>query len=369
MKRFLTLLTSLTLLAACQSAKDQPIKIGLITPLTGEVASLGVDILHGAQMKVAEINAAGGIDGRMIELVAEDGRCSGADAASAAQKLINIDKVVAIHGAGCSSETMAAAPIAEAAGIILMSPSSTSPDVTDSGDFIFRTAPNDALKTSAMANYFAEQGFEKVAILSENTDFCQGFATALKADMGEEKIVFEEVVEPGTKDYRTVITRLSEVEFDVIVTNPQTPPNGALILQQLREQGLNQLAIGHDVLDASAVLEIAGEAAEGLQVINMQSMASDTEFGQKFLAEYGEPQALLTWGAYGYDTLGVLADAIAEAGTEGAAMRDYLYNLEGYNGLVGTLSFDDTGDVEGIVYALKEVQDGKFVTIADIAVN
>lgn len=366
--RFLAF-AALLALVACKSAEREPIKIGLITPLTGEIAALGADILHGAQMKLEELNAAGGIRGTPLQIVAEDGRCTGSDAAAAAQKLISIDKVVAIHGAGCSGESLAAAPIAQAAGIVLMSPSSSSPDLTTAGDFFFRTYPNDALKTTAMAQYFAERGFSKIAIISEDTDFSQGFRLSLKEKAGEGAFVFDEVVEPGTKDYRTLLSRLKGKEFDVFVNNAQTPPTGSAMLQQLREQGFDQLIISHDVMDNAIVLNLAGEAAEGFQVINVPTVADDSVFGTKFIGKYGAPQANMAWGAYGYDTLGVLAQAITAVGTDGAAMRDYFYDMDAYSGVIGDFSFDANGDVLGINYALREVRDGAFVQVAAIAVQ
>ena len=357
-------------LVGCSLTEKETIKIGLITPLTGDVASIGTDVLQGAQLMLDEINSAGGINGIPVKLIVEDGRCTGADAASAAQKLINVDKVVAIHGAGCSGESMAVAPIAEAAGVVMISGVSTSPDITNAGDFIFRTAPSDALKTAAMAQYFSEQGFKKVAMITENTDFCEGFRAALKEKAAEgTSYVFDEVVEPGTKDYRTLIARLENMDFDVFVANVQTPPTGAAMLQQLREQGLEQLVISHDVMDSSITIELTGDASEGFQVINVPTIADESEFGMKFLAKYGEPQSNITWGAFGYDTLGVLAEAIATVGTEGTAIRDYFYGLDTYHAVIGDISFDENGDVVGIAYALREVKDGAFVKIADIAVE
>ena len=148
MKRLLVPLFALgILLSACSPSDDGtgPIKIGFIGPLTGEASPYGVDTLNGAKLAVDEINEAGGVNGRMIEIIAEDGRCTGTDAASAAQKLVNVDKVVAIVGGQCSGETLAAAPIAESAKVVMISPVSSSPDVTAAGDFIFRDYPSDGL--------------------------------------------------------------------------------------------------------------------------------------------------------------------------------------------------------------------------------
>jgi len=370
MKRALSLISLCALaLSACQSAEQEPIKIGFIGPLTGGMAGLGMDILHGAQIKLEEINSAGEVDGRPFELITEDGRCTGADAASAAQKLVHVDKVVAIHGGECSGETLAAAPIAEAEQVVMLSPSSSHPDITDAGDFIFRDYPNDALKTRAMAQYFIESDRNKVAIITENADFTVGFRDALKKDVGEDAVVFDELVEPDTRDFRTLVTRLKDVDFDVLVININSPAGIAIALQQAREQGLEQLAISHDVGDSVEVIELAGDLSEGFQVINVPSLSENSAFGQKFVAKYGQPQANLSWGGYGYDVMGILLEAISEAGTEGPAIRDYLYDLKSYKGVVATVSFDENGDVLGIPYALKEVQDGTFVTIEDIEVN
>ena len=373
MKRFLFPLFALGfLLSACQPVADDgtaPIKIGFIGPLTGEAAAYGVDPLAGIQLKVDEINAAGGINGRMVELVAEDGKCTGADAASAAQKLISIDGVTAILGGQCSGETLAAAPIAESAGVILLSSISSSPDVTEAGDFVFRDYPSDALKTKAMASYFAQQGWEKVAIISENTDFAQGFRTALMADIGEDAFVFNETVEPNTKDFRTLMTRLQDSDFDVFVANGQYPASIAAMLQQMRELGIEQVAISHDVGDVLETIELALDAAEGFQVINVQSIGEDTPFGIA-VAEAGvEVQAGLVFLAHGYDAMGVLAEAMAAVGTDSVAIRDYFYDLAGYNGVIGTFSFDDNGDAVGLNYALKEVKEGAFVRVQDVIVE
>jgi len=371
MKRSLVLPLLLALgLSACGgSSNNEPIKIGFIGPLTGEVSALGKDILHGAQLKLDELNAAGGIKGRPVTLIAEDGRCNATDAANAAQKLVQVDQVVAIHGGECSAETLAAAPIAEAAKVVMLSPSSSNPDVTKAGDFIFRDYPSDALKTKAMAKYFSDKGLKKVAIIAENADFTVGFRDSLKKDLPEGALVFNETVEPGTKDFRTLLTRLKTIPFDVLVDDVNSPANIALLLQQLREQGFKQLVISHDLGDSLEIPKEIGKAAEGFQVINVPTLDPAGDFGKKFIGKYGEPQANLSWGGYGYDVMGILAQAIGSAGTEGPAIRDYLYKLPSYDGVIAKVSFDSNGDIKGIPYVLREVKNGAFVNVSNIAVN
>ncbi len=372
MKRLLVPLFALgVLLSACSPVADDgtgPIKIGYIGPLTGEAASYGVDTLNGTELAVAEINAAGGINGRLIELITEDGRCTGTDAASAAQKLVNVDKVVAIIGGQCSGETLAAAPIVESAGIVMISPVSSSADVTNAGDFIFRDYPSDGLKTKAMAGYFEKEGIEKVAVITENTDFAVAFRDALKENIGD-AMVFDEVVEPGTKDYRSLMARLKDMEFDAFFPNGQSTGTMGAMMQQLREQGLDQLAISHDVAQDASMFDIAPEAVQGLLAVGVPAVNTDSAFGTKFLAEQGEPQAALLFAAQAYDAMRVLAQAIGEVGTEGTAVRDYLYDLDGFDGIVGRFSFDDNGDVVGIPYVLWEAVGTAFTQGEAVPVN
>lgn len=359
------------LLSACGGGLDSggPIKIGYIGPLTGDAAAYGVDTLNGVKMAIDERNATGGVNGHMIELVAEDGRCTGTDAASAAQKLVHVDNVVAVIGGQCSGETLAAAPIVEAAKVPMISPLSSSPDVTNAGDFIFRDYPSDALKTKAMAKYFREKGWKHVAMLSENTDFAMAFRDALTKDLGKDAVVFDEVVEPGTKDFRTLVTRLKDVSFDVFFPNAQSDAVMAAMVEQLRDQGFKQQIVTHDVGDSMTLVDLIPEAVEGMQVINVPSAGEDGSFDVRYRAKFGDAQSTLAFAAHAYDATNVLMDALKDSGTDSQSIRDYFYDLKGYDGIVGHFSFDENGDVLGIPYVLKEFKNGKIVKVKDIAVD
>lgn len=369
LKRFLPFLSlSVLALISCSGTDSGPIKLGFIGPLTGDAAPYGVDMVNGTKMAIDELNAAGGINGRLIELVAEDGRCTGADAASAVQKLVNVDKVVAIVGGGCSGETLAAAPVAEAAKVIMLSPLSSSPDVTAAGDFIFRNYPSDALKTKAMAAFLREEGFVKLAMISENTDFAQAFRESLKKDVGEDVVVFDEVVDPGTKDFRTLITRLKDIDFDIFFPNGQSDATIAAMMQQLREQELAQQAISHDVADSLTLAQLAPEAVEGMYIVNVPTAGQGGSFEAEFNQKFGGAQATIAFAAHSYDATKVLAQAIATAGTEGEKIRDYLYSMPAYSGVVGNFTFDSSGDVVGIPYGLKQFKSGVIEKVRDLPV-
>ncbi len=372
-KRSLTILAlSAFLLASCDVGGDQPIKIGYIGPLTGDAAAYGNDTLNAARMKVDEVNAAGGINGRMVELIAEDGRCTGAESASAANKLIHIDKVVGIVGGQCSSETLAVAPVANAAQVVHISPISSSPDITNAGDFTFRVYPSDALKGIDMANYFAEKGYKKVAIMTENTDYCIGIRDSIRAALPEgSEVVFDELTEPSVKDFRTLATRLKDVDFDVFVPNAQSDAVLGNMVLHAREQGIEQVMVSQDIADSNNMVEIAGEAVEGLYMFNVSSLFGQKSrdggqtFAEKFVLLHGDPQSSMGFTVLSYDAMGVLLDAISAVGTEGIAIRDYLYNLAVYNGEAGTIRFDKNGDVVGVGNVLKQFVDGEIVELSE----
>ena len=365
MKRSLASLSLLTLaLVACAPTTDSgPIKIGYLGPLTGDAAGYGTDTVNGTRMAVEEINAKGGINGRLIELIAEDARCNGSDAASAAQKLVSVDKVVAIVGGQCSSETLAAAPIAEAAKVVLISPLSSSPDVTKAGDFVFRDYPSDALKGKAFGNYFAKAGYKHIAIVTENTDFCQGILAVIKENLpAETTLVFAEQVDQGTKDYRSLFTRLKKTDFDVFIANGQSDATVAEMAKQLRELGMKQQIVGTDTSDSANLGKAATEAVEGLKPLSVPLLTEKDPTGATFVpafkAKYGEPQFSAFFAATAYDAVNMLATVIAEKGTDGEKIRDGLYGLTDYKGISGTLSFDSNGDVRGIPFAMKQFKNG-----------
>lgn len=355
------------LLTACGS-KDT-VSIGYIGPLTGEAASYGVDTLHGVQMAVEEINAQGGINGKQVKLIAEDARCNGTDAASAVQKLVAIDGVPVIIGGQCSGETLAAAPIVEKAQVLLLSPLSSSPDVTTAGAYVFRNYPSDALKTKAVAQLLQQKGWGKVALLSENTDFAQAFRTSLKNDVGDKAIIFDEVVEPGTKDFRTLMTRLQTLDFDLFFPNAQSDAVMGAMIQQLREVGLTQQILSHDVGDSLTLIDLAKDAVEGMFVVNVPTAGEGGTFEKQFTEKFSTPQATLAFAAHAYDAAKIVLQAVTAGATDGPALKTYLDDLAAYEGITGTFSFDDNGDVVGIPYGLKQFQGGKIVQVEEISVE
>ena len=368
MKRTIIASSLLTLALAACTAQGSAVKIGVIMPLTGDAASLGVDMMNGVKMAVDEQNAKGGINGQKIEIIAEDGRCTGADAASAAQKLVNVDKVPVIVGGLCSGETLAAAPIVDKGHVVLLSPGSSSPDVTPVSDYVFRNYPSDALKTVATAKVFAEKGYKKVAMISENTDFCQAMIRGMHKDLPAGAIVFDETVEPGTKDFRSVLEKLKKVDFDVFYMNTNGDAPMAPMAQQFREAGFTQPIFSHEVADSTTLGDLAKDAVEGAELVTVKTSGEGTDFEKAFTAKYGKVQSSIAFAAHAYDAANVFLKVIAEKGTDGAAIKDALYAGK-FSGIIGDFSFDKNGDVIGVPFVLKAFKDGRTSTVKPISLD
>ncbi len=368
MKRSLAAVSVLSLLfGACQttstgsgtSAATDTIKIGYVGPLTGDIPGLGADTLNAVKMAVDEVNTQGGINGKQVEIIAEDGRCESGDAVAAGQKLINVDHVVAIIGGICSSETLAVAPLADAAKVVMLSPASSSPKVTDAGDFVFRNYPSDALKGKALGNYFKQAGYTKIAIIGENTDFCQGIRDSVKANLAPgASVVFDESVDQGTKDFRTLMTRLKKTKFDVFLANGQSDATVAEMAKQMRGLGMKQQIIGTDTSDTVNLGKIAKDAVEGLKPLSVPSLSSDDPFTKAFTAKYGDAQFGIFFAALTYDATRIILQTMQTTGTDGEKIRDALYAMPPYKGAAATISFDKNGDVKGIPFAMKEFKGG-----------
>src|SRR3989344_5494284 len=185
-------------------ASGESVKIGVLLPLTGDGASYGEPARNVFLLAVEEINAAGGIDGKQLELIIEDSKCNGKDATSATSKLINVDKVEIILGGFCSSESIASAPLAEAAKVTLFSAGSSSPDLTGISAYFFRNYPSDASQGKVLAEAAIQKGWKKVAFLQEQTDYALGVYKAFSSRFEElGGVIVKEEAPSATVDFRS----------------------------------------------------------------------------------------------------------------------------------------------------------------------
>lgn len=357
--------------------KNAPIKIGFVGPLTGEAANYGTDDLNGALLAVEELNAAGGINGRPLQVIPEDDKCSGKDATTAVSKLLEVDQVKVVLGSSCSGATLSMAPITEKAKALLMTSISTNAKIRYAGDFVFRNGPNDA-STGAMLAEIASKNWKRVALISENTEYAQGirevFVNRAK-ELGLE-VVADERAEPSNQDFKTQLTKIKGTNPEALFINPQSDPTVGLILKQARELGLNSQVLVAWYGASEAFRKAAGQGnAEGVIWVDTPTIDEANQRGMDLLAKhtkkFGKAPNFPFWLGMTYDRVGVLGEAMKACdenpniknpeNTE--CIRDWFYTMKPYNGVTGHFTFDKDGEEEGISLQGYQLVKGKNVVL------
>lgn len=344
---------------------QEPIKIGVIMPLSGDAAAYGEPVNNGVKLAAQELNAADGIGGRQIELIIEDGKCNGKDAATAAQKLVSVDKVKYIIGGVCSSEVLGYAPITNTAGVLTISPGATNPKVSEAGDFVFRTALNDGARGVLIADY-ALKIAKKPALINEKTDFAQGLKESFMARAGEVglKIVANEDFASDIKDFRAVLTKIKQSGADLIFINTQAPAGLVRIAQQARELGITAPFVASEFNSPEVIA--GGKNTEGLVVVVAPELAAEGKaksLVESYKTTYGKDISFPFYVAAAYDDLHLIANAITNVGDDPIKVKDFLYGLKDYDGTIGKISFDKNGDMTGVGFIFQKLENGKFVNI------
>jgi branched-chain amino acid transport system substrate-binding protein len=350
------------------AAENDPITIGVVLPLTGDAAHWGLPPRDGAEMAVDEINRAGGVGGRKLALIVEDDRCQPADGVSALNKIMAEANPAAVLGAVCSGVTLAMAPIAEAHKTVLISPASTSPKITDAGDFIFRVIPSGSLRGKIFADYlYNEKGLRKLAVLYINNEGGIGGSSSFKAQFTRlgGTIGMEETYAQGATDLRAQLTKIKNADADGVMVGSY-PPDTVLVLQQAREIGLQKpLFFLTEAVQNPEVLQQAGADAEGAVYILTAPASGEApqKFADAYEAKFGRKPEL--FAAEGYDIVRLIAEAIAannSAPLSGSGIRDFLYHVRNYPGASGAITFDSKGDVIK-PYAIRTIEAGSPKTI------
>lgn len=342
---------------AAGPASGEPIKIGYIGPLTGEAASVGEPGLGGAELAVKEINDGGGVLGRPLVLVPEDDKCS-ADGVNAMNKLVNVDKVVAVTGPDCSSSGGPALPVAQAAKIPTVVRWASAPNLTKIGDYIFRVYPSDASQGRFIAEFvYNTLGKKKAAVIYVKNDWGQGLHDLFLArfkELGGE-VIFEDSIVQDSRDIRTQLTKVKASRADVLFL-PIYPGNAAAGLKQARELKIMLPVIGGDVFDAEEVITLPD--AEGV-LYSVAVIQNQAEFQAKVAAATGKKADKIT-APMGYDAIQIIAAAIKKAGsTESQAVRDAIAQTS-YQGISSpTIEFDENGDLKQAQFEIKVIKAGK----------
>lgn len=329
----------------------EPIRLGVLVPLSGSLRVWGVNSERGIRLAVDQIHSAGGLDGRTIELLVEDSECTPETAMAVLQRWIDAGDVSAVLGAICSSNVLAMAPVAESGEVVVLSTGASNPAISEAGDFIFRNWPSDRVQGHLTADYAIAQGMGKAAILYVDNAYGQGldqvFTERFEEHGGRVVLSPSESYDEGDTDFRSQLERILASDADVLYLPAYTEEYPA-ILAQARELGLEIPILAAETFDDPDTIQRSGDAAEGIVFPSPGAIDRSTPQGRAFVqafeAAYGEAPGITS--DTGYDALNLLAQALSDGARSGPEIRDFLNGVDGYDGVAGTVTFDTQGDAE-----------------------
>ena len=344
------------------------IKLGVAGSLSGDLASYGIPSMRAAELVVRNINEKGGILGRKVELLAEDDVCKPEVATNTATKLVS-KGVNVVVGHICSGATKAAIGIYKEAGVIVMSPSATNTELTQSGKYpnFYRTIGYDR-NQSRLAVDFAIKNLKlkKIAVLHDKGDYGKGFAENAKSyisDSRQATVVLFEGITPGAVDYSAVVQKIKQSGAEAVIYGGYHP-EAATIVSQMRKKNMKTLLISDDGVKDNTFIKVAGRYAEGVYATSHKDTSKNplaiaaieahkktygTEPGAFFLNGYAAAQALL--------------NAIKMAGSTdyakvSKALRTYYVDTP-----LGKIKFDSKGDAIGVGFSMYQVRNGVYVEV------
>lgn len=343
--------------------EKEDIKIGVMFPLSGDLASIGDEIVNSLTIALDEINE-NGINGRNVRLIYEDSKCDPREAVNSINKLINIDGVKIVIGEACSGATLAAAPIAKNNQVILFSPFSTSPDLTYAGEYFFRTAPSDAFQGQIIANYAIENNIKNIGIILEDVDYTNALNKVFKETYKNfGTILIKEKYRTEESDFRTPLLKIINQNTEAIYVLPQTPKKLALILRQLKEMGYRGRILTTEVADSSEILTNYKKEIEGV-VFAQARFDPNKGKSKEFLDKYYQRHQTLpkTFGSFffasAYDSLHIISEGIEICkGVDNDCLREYFYSIENRPSATGYLTINEFGDSE-YEYDIKIIRNG-----------
>ncbi|HET6668655.1 MAG TPA: ABC transporter substrate-binding protein [Pyrinomonadaceae bacterium] len=373
----LTIIASLLAAVACQPSGggSDKVRIGVFMSLTGDTANFGISSTNGIKLAADEVNATGGINGKQIELLVQDDRSDASEAATIVTKFVTQDQVHAILGEVASSRSIAAAPIAQNAKIPMLTPSSTNPEVTKKGDFIFRSCFIDPVQGAAIAQFGARTLNAKRGALM--VDRKNDYSTGLEKVINEVftrlggQIVVTQSYQAADQDFNAQITSIKGANPDIIFV-PGYYGDVGLFAKQARDKGITVPIVGGDGWDSPSLYQIGGAALNGCYFSNHYSPDDADPLVQKFVNDYKSrygsvPDAL---AATAYDAARIMFDAIKRANSlDGTAIRDALAATKEFPGVTGKVTFNENRDAVKPIVMIKIEDGGKFVVAERVQVE
>lgn len=376
-KKALSLIISFTMilsifLTGCGSSQDKKessngsseIKIAVVGPMTGDYAQYGQAFQRATELMAKKVNDAGGIDGKKIKLLVMDDKNDAKEATNVAQKLVSDKDVVGVIGPFSSSAALAAAPVYQKGGLVELSPTSSHPDFTKQGTYMFRNVNTQAIEGPILAE-FATKDLKKknIAVIYINNDWGitakDNFVNKAK-ELGANIVSEEPFIGGQTKDFTPTITKVKSSNPDLLFIAAMYSEAG-MIAQQIKQMNYNIDLLGTSALNNDQLIQLAGPAVEGLYLTNNFFSGDTSEVVQGFVKEYKDVYKVEPdqFAALAYDSLGMMAEALKTSGVDRAKLRDALANIKDYDGVTGKTSFDENRDVAKNMVII-QIKDGKF---------
>lgn len=365
MKRIMALVAMLACASPAMAADT--IKLGVQGAHSGDLASYGVPSLNAVRIVVDEVNANGGVNGKQVELIVQDDQCKPELATSAATKLIS-EEVDAVVGPICSGPTTASLPLFQNANILAISPTATTPVLTESGKnpLFFRTVAKDNAQANLTSDFILNDlKAKKVAYLHDNGDYGKGFADynrELLEKGGAETVLFEAVT-PDAVDFSAVVRKLRRAQPDVLIFGGYHPTASKLV-QQMRRDRLDVAFIGPDGVKDETFLKMTGPDSEGVYASYPKDTTTLPEYQkarEAHLKAYGSEPGFGYYAAYA--AAQAILDAIARTQSTDTevlnkALRENLVSTP-----LGEIRFNERGDAAGMALSIYQVKDGNFVEL------
>lgn len=368
MKKLLSAIALSAVVAFASVATAETIKIGVGGPHSGDLASYGIPSTKAAELYIKEVNAAGGIMGKKVEIIKSDDVCKPEIAVNTANKLVS-EKVVFVLGHICSGATKAAMGTYKAAGIPAMSPSATNPALTKSGDYpnFFRTiAPDDAQAKLAADFTMDKLGAKKIAVIHDKGDYGKGFAEFAKKfveESGKSKVVLFEGVTPGAVDYTAVVQKVKRKKADAVIFGGYHP-EASKIITAMKKKKVKAAFVSDDGVKDDTFIKVAGKYAEGGYATGPKDNSANP-LNKKAIADHIAAYSEKPGAFYieAYSAMIAITEAIKAANSTDydkvtAALRSNWVETP-----IGKIKFDGKGDAIGAGFSVYQVQNGKYVEI------
>ncbi len=364
MKKYATILATLLLISSPALAD---ISVGLAVPLTGPMAVLGEQARHGMEQAIADINAQGGINGEKLVMVVGDDGCDPKQAVEVANQFVS-KGVKFVMGHACSGASIASSKVYAEEGIMMVSPASTNPALTESGyKNVFRVCGRDDAQGAVQGNYMLKHfSGKRVAIIHDNSTGGKGQAEQFKKTLnagGVKEILFESYA-TGQRDYSSLITKLKNMRVQVLDIGGMHT-EAALIVRQLNEQAAHIQVIGGDALVTEEFWKITGPAGEGVLMTfgadpRKTPAAKSTLDALRHSGYEGEGYTL-----YSYAAVQVIAEGIRRAGKPDPVKAAEMVRKSPIKTVLGEIGFNSKGDVTGSTFVVYRWSAGKYAEVGN----